>query len=73
MAENIAIPLILTLGIGVTVYALTLQKDEPRTSSTILSIIGATAGLLSIANAMKTNSTAGTANGVGAMASAFIR
>ena len=71
MAESIAIPLILTLGIGATIYALTLQKDEPRTSSTILSVIGATAGLLSIASAMSKKSASGTANGLGTMASAL--
>ncbi len=73
MANNIAIPLILTLGVGATVYALTLQKEEPTTASTIFSIIGVTAGLLSIANAVSTRSAAGTANGLGAMAAALIR
>ncbi len=64
MHHHITIPIILSLGVGVTVYALTLQKEEPRTASTILSIIGATAGLLSIASAISIKSTAGAANGL---------
>ena len=73
MTNKIVIPLILSLGVGATMYALALQKKEPITSHTIFSIIGATAGILSIANAISTKSTVGAANGLGAMASSLLR
>lgn len=60
MAREI-VPIILAFGVGVILYALTVQKEEPRTASTILSLIGATAGLIGITSALTRQPTAGTA------------
>ena len=71
MANKIVIPLILSLGVGATMYALALQKKEPHTSSSIFSIMGATAATFSIVSAITNRSPSGTANGLATMASAL--
>jgi len=65
MANNAAIPLILSFGVGITIYALSIRKEEPATASTILSIMGATAGLLSISSAISARMSAQKAIKVG--------
>lgn len=52
MKKEITIPIILALGSGLTLYALTVKKEHPIHASTIFSIIGATAGLLTIGSAI---------------------
>ena len=71
MANNIAIPLILSLGVGATMYGLSLQKKEPHTASAIFSIMGATAATFSIVSAITNRSPSGTANGIATMASSL--
>ena len=58
MPRHITVPIVLGLGAAATLYALTVQKEEPRTSSTILAIIGATAGILSIGGAVSSKLSA---------------
>ena len=57
VARELVVGLVLGAGIGTVVYGLAVQKEEPRTSSTIFAVIGATAGLLGIVAALTRNQT----------------
>ncbi|KKN07135.1 hypothetical protein LCGC14_1070190 [marine sediment metagenome] len=74
--KGLVIGLVLAVGVGTVVYGLGVQKEEPRTASTIFAIIGATAGLLGIAAALTREGTNAEAagsitGGLGAMANAL--
>ncbi len=76
VAKKIVIGIVLGAGVGAIAYGLAMQKKEPRTSSTIFTIIGTTAGLLAISSALiKDRPTIGIAgsvvSGLGSMASAL--
>ncbi len=58
VSKHIVMGLVLGVGVAATVYGLAVQKEEPRTSSTIFAVIGATAGLLGIVAALTKDQTA---------------
>ncbi len=62
-AKDVVIGLVVGIGVGTVLYGLAIQKEEPRTASTIFSLIGATAGLVGIATALTKREPTGAALG----------
>ena len=58
MAREIAIPVVLSMGIGVAMYALAIQKEKPLTASATFSVIGAAAALMSIGSSFSARMSA---------------
>ena len=47
------IPMLLAFGTGATMYALSVKKEQPSTSSMTFSIIGSALGLLALGSAFR--------------------
>lgn len=76
VAKELVVGLVIGFGVGAVAYGLGVQKEEPRTSTAIFSIIGATAGLLAITSALTRDDTAGQTAGaitgsIGSIGNAF--